>query len=91
MTSNEDMVKFINAEIDGFTVQRKIDTLWCARGNSWDSKRTYRIKPEPRVRWINYYKDSEPYSIAYKTESAAKASADAGVDTNQVKFIEDIK
>ena len=53
MTSNEELLVLIQAEIDGKVVQQKSLSNWIEFNSRWDSHATYRIKPdEPREWWI---------------------------------------
>jgi len=66
MTSNEELLTLIKAEIAGKIIQSFECENWFPKGKGWDSTHTYRIKPEPRE-WIvnvgnsgmNYFHDSK--------------------------------
>ena len=90
MTSNCELIMFIKAEIAGRAIQQMppLDGTWQEKSHGWDSSFEYRLKPEPRVRWVNDYKADGLWSNLYKSEAEAKASAGPVPDVTQVKFIE---
>ena len=63
MTSNEELIQLIQAEIDGKTVLVETSTgCWRGKNAGWNSTYDYRIKPEPREWYVNEY----PEHLGYK-------------------------
>ena len=63
MTSNEDLIVFIQAEINGKTIQLNRKGTWNTKDTfTWHKDCNYRIKPEPREWYINEY----PEHLGYK-------------------------
>ena len=83
---------FVQALVEGKTIQEKTVTL-----HAWDDlidphfdrkPENYRIKPEPRVIWLNEYPDQ---SIIWSEPQATKADADEAAERQRircVKFVE---
>ena len=69
MTSNEELIKFIQADIDGKVVQQKTANGWW-KSDRWDSHATYRIKPEPREYFIKIYADNSQMAVFETMEDA---------------------
>lgn len=85
------MIEVLQAAKAGKKIQCKgIGTEWLNEPNpDWNFSRwTYRIKPEPRVIYVNEYPNS--FGAIHHTEEAAKREASSNC-TKQVKFIEVIE
>ena len=98
MTSNEELLTLIRAEIAGKELQFRgknnvTPRSWTRKtGGNWNTViYEYRIKPEPRRRWVNDYPDGGLWTNLYLTEDAAKAGVGPDKDVKQVEFIEVLK
>lgn len=69
----------IQAAIDRKPIEWKnFDTPWCplAEGIPFDFNHyQYRVKPEPRELWINFYEPAMQYGHVHNTEQAANGAA----------------
>ena len=91
MTSNEEMIVYIQAEIDGKEVQiRGANTdIWVAKGAYWHSNNTYRVKPEPPYCYGSISTSGHIGPVVHSTiEEAGRAQKDCwGDDDSIIKFI----
>ena len=92
-TSNEKLIKLIQAEIDGKEVQEQytsrshggnVNRSWEKKlKNSWHTNYTYRIKPEePREWYVNEYEkifDTKGFGYLHETRELAEKHKDTGV------------
>ena len=65
MTSNEDLIKYIQAELDGKEIQIEDDLggwIFKLASEKWYAGHNYRIKPEPREWYVNEY----PRNLGHK-------------------------
>jgi hypothetical protein len=105
MITPQEIIVLIRAYIDGKEIESQFKEdnhqLWCEvniQPMYWDfNNYNYRIKPEPRIIYMNKYPDGsigKKYGISlgfcYKTVNDAKASA-ASTCIGQAKFIEVLK
>ena len=68
----EEIIAFVN----GKTIQRNVMGRWeDDESPEFRLRESYRIKPEPRERWLNVYKDIPVTEYAYPTKEQAHAKA----------------
>ena len=89
MTSNEELIAYIQAEMDGKEIQYKQNTeAWYAKNplSGWNSNTIYRVKPEPREWYVNEYSPGDLGYVLYDTATAAKKRTSD--ETQQIKIRE---
>ena len=81
MTSNEELITFIKAEIAGKIIQiLHNDNTGHVKVGYWDALNTYRIKPESRQWYVNEYAGDPVKGLGYlhETEALATNARDTG-------------
>ena len=84
MTSDSELIEFIQARMNGERVEQKCGSIWLDFEN-WDSNAVYRVKPDPIMRWVNVYPDGTYGDFAYLSPSSAKEGTPEG--TRQIKMM----
>lgn len=102
MATIQEQIALLQAIVECRTLQfasKSDPTNWKDAGPDWHDevkqgfqsidvgRYNWRIKPEPRVVWVNEYPDNQS-KIAHFTEAAAKASASTSVVRVAVKYQE---
>ena len=85
MTSNEALIAYIQAEMDGETLERRNTRgQWCIKNkeDAWNSSIQYRIKIEPREWYVNEYTKQKGHlglGYLHDTKESANTHSDIGV------------
>ena len=99
MTDIDHMIAVMQAAKEGKAIQsrhrpsRDIDVCWRdAPKPSWDwATFDYRVKPEPRRVWRNWYPDLGRWSSACYDSREKAARSSCPKDSQQIEFVEVVK
>ena len=57
MTSDSELIEFIQTQIDGKHIEQQCGSRWLDFNGRWDGNAVYRVKPKPMEGWVNIYID----------------------------------
>jgi len=91
MTSNEKLIKLIQAEIDGKEIQISGSGQWTSKHlvDTWDASRNYRIKPKPREWWVNMYGANCTCMTFHESKQSAEKTVGIAGETIHVREVLD--
>ena len=89
MTSDSELIEFIQARMNGKTVEQKCGSIWLDF-ESWNSNAVYRVKPEPKEWYLVVANTpTDGWAKAYTDKQSAAMEMFENSHIEKVRGVED--